>query len=671
MRKKPPKPPAQPAESEPAAERPSGAGPAVPPAARKEYRFEIQEKQGTVAIVGPRGVLAYPKFWIGVELAQGEVFTSCQTGLSAGDGAWVSEVANGRLLLGLSLKRSVTPAGVLLQASVRNNGPEPLEIRQLRVAHAVTGADVTPWGPSAEWSLLRMGYATGGAHREDADTRNSSRVAFNGERVVTRSWGAAALRFGASPRGLVAGFVTAEFQMAWIDVRKDRHTVELAAVCETEGVSLPAGRSIVSETLYLGLHDDVRQGLAEYGALCARRAGVSLKPVPAGWGSADSLRRDDLSGPAVLRQAAWIAAHRRDLPLGVVRIEEGWAGAAGDWTDPAGGFPRGLAPVAAGIAQAGLVPGLSLAPFTAVASSKLFREHPDWMVKDETGKPLAWDVEWAEPREFWYGLDGSHPEVQDWLRELFQSLRRAGFRHFRLDWLFMGCLKGAHAEPVTRVRAYRLGLEAIREGAGDAYLLGVMGPYPPSAGLVDGMRVSHDVHPGQDRWGPLSAAFAEAQQRWWMHRTLWNNDPGAVVVRGTGDGAADEARTIATGAELSGGAIFAGDSLDDLPADRVALIRGALARRRDAAAVPVDVFDRDLPRVLSLPLGRRRFRVGVFNDTGEPRAFALDLEAFGLARARVWELDGEVRRALGVIRRRCLTPPVPPRGVRVLLVEGA
>ena len=213
MRKKPPKPPAQPAESEPAAERPSGAGPAVPPAARKEYRFEIQEKQGTVAIVGPRGVLAYPKFWIGVELAQGEVFTSCQTGLSAGDGAWVSEVANGRLLLGLSLKRSVTPAGVLLQASVRNNGPEPLEIRQLRVAHAVTGADVTPWGPSAEWSLLRMGYATGGAHREDADTRNSSRVAFNGERVVTRSWGAAALRFGASPRGLVAGFVTAEYRM--------------------------------------------------------------------------------------------------------------------------------------------------------------------------------------------------------------------------------------------------------------------------------------------------------------------------------------------------------------------------------------------------------------------------------------------------------------------------
>jgi len=643
----------------------------VTAAERKDYRFEIREKQGTVMITGPRGLPVYPDFWIGVELAQGEVFTSCQAGLSAGPGAWVSEVANGRLSLELNLKRSASPNGVLLEVAVRNRGPEPLELRQIRVAHAVTGADASPWGSVAGWSLLRMGYACGAGHREDADGRNSSRVVFPDERVVTRSWGAAGLRFGSTPRGLVAGFVTGESQMAWIDVRKDRHTVELAAVCETEGVSLLPGRALVSETLYLGIHDDVRAGLAEYGRLCARRAGVVLKPVPAGWTSGGSLRRADLSEISVIREVGYLAGHRQAVPVDVVQIDDGWMRAYGDWSETNQRFPRGLAPVAARIAGAGLVPGLWLAPFTASASSKLFREHPDWMVKDETGKPLAWDVDWAEPREAWYGLDGSHPEVHDWLRELFQSLRRAGFRFFKLDHLFMGCLKGIRAEPVTRVQAYRRGLEAIREGAGAAYLAGSMAPCAASAGLLDGMCVGRGLEtagaPGEA--GP--AALAETHQRWWAHRALWNSHAGTVLVGSLAGATLDEAKAAAASAELSGGAVFAGDLLDGLPPDRLALIRDALARRRDTPAIPIDVFDRDTPRVLSVPLGRRRFRAGVFNDTDAPRAFALDLDSFGCARARVWEIEGAVRRPLGVVRRRCLTPSVPAHGVRVLLIEGA
>jgi len=647
---------------------------------RKDYLFEIQEKQGTVAITGPRGVPVFPKFWVGVELAGGEVFTSCQTGLSAGSGAWVTEVANGRLIVELSIRRSAAPNGVLLQATVRNRGPEPIEIRQIRVAHAVTGEGSTPWGPAAEWSLLRMGYAPGAAHREDPDPRGSALVSFADARVVTRSWGVAALRFSpARPRGLVAGFVTSGSQLAWIDVRRDRHTIELAAVCDTEGVCVPAGRAIRSETLFLGLHEDVRAGLAEFGELCGRRMGANSRPVPTGWSSRHSWRRADLSEAGILRQVRFIAAHRKALPLDVLLIDEGWSD--GDWSEAKERFPHGLAAVAAEIAAAGLVPGLALAPFTASGSSRLFRERPDWMVKDELGKPLGWDMERPETRELAYGLDGSHPEVQEWLRELFSSLRRLGFRYFKLDTLFMGCIRGYRAEPVTRVAAYRRGLEAIRAGAGDAYLLAAAAPALPSAGLVDGMRVCPDVHLGGRLLGgrllggrlaeSFPAAMREAHQKWWSHRTLWNNDPDAVLVRPIEGSTMDEARAVAASAEFSGGAIFAGEPLDELAPDRLAVLEGALARRRDPAAVPLDVFDRDAPRVLSLPAGRRRFRVGVFNDTDAPRAFALDLEWFGVARARVYEVEGSTRRLLGVVRRRWLAPPVPARGVRVFLIEGA
>ncbi len=645
--------------------------PPYPSFAAPAYTFAMQESRGTVSILGPRGFPVLEKFWIEVELADGDVHTSVQSGFTAGPGWWVTELANGRIALELSLKRATAPAGILLAVTVRNRGTEPLEVRQVRVARAALGREREAWGPVEEWRLLRMGYTFGGAHDEDPDPRTSALIPFTAERLTARSWGAAAIRFGGTPKGLVLGFTTSDRQLAWIEVRKDRGEIELAATCELEGQPVPAGGGTATETLFIGVVDDVRDGLAAYARLAAARMKVALKPVPRGWCSWYGYRHDRVTEDVMLEHAAFIAGRRDRLPLDVVLLDDGYATAPGDWLSPNDRFPAGLEKLAAGIRAHGLVPGIWVAPFLASASSALFKAHPEWMVQDDTGRPLGRDVEWAVPKEPWYALDGSHPEVQAHLRELFATLRGWGFGYFKLDFLFVGCGRGHRARPVTRAAAYREGLAAVRAGAGDAYLLGCTAPYPPSVGLVDGMRVSHDIHPGGVLWDAFAEAMRETHQRGWAHRALWNADHDVLLVRDVDRSGYDTARAIAASIGLSGGALFAGDPLPDLPEDRLELVAATLAGRHDAAAVPADLFDREAPRILSLRLGRGLFRVGVFNDSTVARSTALDLETLGLTRARVSVLDGGAPRYLGSYRKRVLTPPVPARGVTLLLLEGA
>lgn len=623
-----------------------------------------------VSILGRKRFPILEKFWVEIELENGDVLTTCQAGLVAGSGFWLSELARGRIAVELTLKHSPNPSGVLIAATIRNRGESPLVLRQVRLVRTAFGQPhVIEWGPLEGWKILRMGYTFGGAHREDQDPRNSALIALTGERVQTRSWGQAVVKF-AGTGGLVLGFLTSHRQMTWIDFRKDRGELELAAVCETEGVVIEPGGALETETLYIGLHGDALKGLTQYAVQFGRQMNVKLKPVPAGWCSWYFYRKQNVTEDIQLEHARFLAGRRESLPLSVVQLDDGYQTAYGDWLDTNERFPHGLEWLAGQIAALGCRPGLWLAPFVAQASSKLFKEHPAWMVKDGAGNPLAWEVDWAEPHEPWYALDGSHPEVQQWLTQLFATLRQFGYRYFKLDFLFLGCLKGVHAQPVTRVEAYRQGLRAIRKGVGGAYLLGCTAPYQPSVGLVDGMRASHDIHPGGDLWEGFREAARETHQRFWAHRTLWNTDHDVIVVRAMEGVTEETSRALAASVELSGGALFASDPLPALPPERLDLLARTLKAAHVHPAVPVDMFVREHPRVLALPLGRRRFRVGVFNLTGVSRSTVVDLSWLGLTRATVSHLDGIRPKPIGRVRKQFLTPPIPPRGVIMLLIEG-
>jgi alpha-galactosidase len=135
--------------------------------------------------------------------------------------------------------------------------------------------------------------------------------------------------------------------------------------------------------------------------------------------------------------------------------------------------------------------GLWLAPLLAVPSSRLYRQHPDWLLRDPDGNPVSAGINWGEPL---YALDTTHPAALDWLRALMKQVRAWGFDYLKLDFLYAGALPGKRHTDLPREAAYRQGLGIMREAMGaDAYFLTCGAPILPSLGLCDAIRIGPDV----------------------------------------------------------------------------------------------------------------------------------------------------------------------------------
>ena len=112
------------------------------------------------------------------------------------------------------------------------------------------------------------------------------------------------------------------------------------------------------------------------------------------------------------------------------------------------------------------------------------------------------------------------------MKMLCQKIRQEGFEP--AVWGAMPFGK-RYDSSLTRVEAYRKGMQAIIEGAGkDSFILGCNAPMWPSLGLVHGMRVSGDI--ARD-WGTIKSIARETFYRNWQNNNLWLNDPDCIVLQ--------------------------------------------------------------------------------------------------------------------------------------------
>ncbi|MEW5940329.1 MAG: glycoside hydrolase family 36 protein [Chloroflexota bacterium] len=211
----------------------------------------------------------------------------------------------------------------------------------------------------------------------------------------------------------------------------------------------------------------------------------SDKPAPRIWCSWYSLYTM-IDEPILVR----VFDELGDLPFDVLQVDDGWQVKTGDWEANAK-FPSGMTALADKIKSTGRKAGLWLAPLIAAKSSRLFREHPDWFLKDKKGKFVNAGFNWGE----WiYALDVTHPAALDWLDALMKQVRAWGFDYLKLDFLYAAALPGKRHAPMPREAAYRQGLKRLREAMGaDAFFLSCGAPIIPSLGLCDAMRVGPDV----------------------------------------------------------------------------------------------------------------------------------------------------------------------------------
>ena len=307
--------------------------------------------------------------------------------------------------------------------------------------------------------------------------------------------------------------------------------------------------------------------------------------------------------PDVIRDNLALAAQHG---IDVVQIDDGWQKEIGVWTDVAPSWGEPISQLAKEISDAGCTPGIWTAPFLAIDGGTIHREHPDWLVTNESGDPTT-----ALHHGGWGGkifaLDLTHREVLTHIESTYRHLRQQGFTYFKIDFLHAGAAVGRRSrQDKTRAEAFVLGMEAVRRGIGDdAILVGCGSPLLAAVGLVDIMRVSEDVAPfffprqffdgfpensvaGQNA---LEASLLRAP----LHERWFTLDPDCILLRTTETELTDNERlVVARGAALASSFLVVSDRLE-LYSQREWDLASSLWE--GSARGP-----RDLPRPLERPL---------------------------------------------------------------------
>ena len=198
---------------------------------------------------------------------------------------------------------------------------------------------------------------------------------------------------------------------------------------------------------------------------------------------------------ADLEGACAVLEDVRDLDVrAVFQIDDGFC-KVGDWLDvDEQRFPEGLAPLAQSIRTAGLTPGLWLAPFVCERESRLFSEHPDWLLRDDDGNLCDTGSHWSGG----VALDIANPDVCAYVSDVVRTVVEDwGFGLLKLDFLYGACMV-AHAG-CNRGELMAKGIDLLREAAGEeCLLLGCGVPLGSAFGKLDYCRVGCDMGLGWD-----------------------------------------------------------------------------------------------------------------------------------------------------------------------------
>lgn len=274
--------------------------------------------------------------------------------------------------------------------------------------------------------------------------------------------------------------------------------------------------------------------LAEFAeTICKNHPVKKYCEIPVGWCSWYCI------GPNISEKDIFdnLKVIKEKMPeLKYIQIDDGFQPFMGDWLLTSDKFNRPMKEICKDIKKAGFEPAIWLAPFIASKKSRVLKEHPDYFVQDENGKPLCCEgVTFKGWRDApWYMLDGTNPNAQKFIYDtVYEIYHNWGVKYFKLDANVWGALPfgNRYDKNATAVEAYRRGMEALLKATGDdAFILGCNAPMWPSLGLVSGMRVTNDVIRNISHMANLSE---QCFHRNWMHNKLWVNDPDCLIMTDT------------------------------------------------------------------------------------------------------------------------------------------
>ena len=346
---------------------------------------------------------------------------------------------------------------------------------------------------------------------------------------------------------------------------------------ELPGADLPVspGESLELEEFILAAGTDPHALLETYADRVARRYKVKDLPEPfANWCSWYPYRLG-LSEDLMLATArAAQSRHLDRLGLRFIQADLGWEkDNVPTYFEENERFPHGLAWLSRKLRGLGYELGVWKG-FACVADTHpVYREHPEWLVKNDDGTPVGGGKWFWQPRCPVYSLDVTHPGAVEWVRDNLTALARKGVGYFKWDFGSSVAVKGRRfdesiacseaAEGLRRIA--RVMRDALGSAGGPALFLDCTG-MEAAVGIFQLLYTNYDTGNTGIGYAHLRGVYECAGVHLFKNRRWGLLQPSCLVVGLPGT--LEEARIRATATFLVAGHTDLGDNLTNLPEDR-------------------------------------------------------------------------------------------------------
>lgn len=433
--------------------------------------------------------------------------------------------------------------------------------------------------------------------------------------------------------GVVSGWITTARGSGIVRITTQDQCVQLLPHVDYGRLLIEKNKQEPLEQFAVGFFRDARLGLEAYADAIAKYHAIKLPPMPTvhcTWYVDGSSDEHTLSNRTV-----YVAQALKSFGLNVMQIDDGWQ--LGQSTNgpkkiyahynPKGPYPSGMQPIADTINAAGMTAGIWLTPFAGSCEDPWFADKMHWFAKRPDGSP--YDTRWGGTC-----LDLTHPETQDYLRQVINTMTHQwGYHYLKMDALYAGAAINLNyvcdtfredeigqailSDPsVTQIQMMRNSLRLVREAAGkDVFILGCCTPQNMRSagaafGLVDAMRIGPD---NGASWSHMMRGPEFGAWNYFLNGRVWYNDPDPLYVRASLP--ASQAQALVSWVTLSGQMNSSSEHYDKLPPDRLDMLKRSMPSHH-ATARPVDLFENRIPGIWQVTdqlEGKRRDVIGLFN----------------------------------------------------------
>ena len=439
------------------------------------------------------------------------------------------------------------------------------------------------------------------------------------------------------------------------------------------------GKDAVFAPIKFLITDTIEQSLEQAASEIGKKLGARTDKPPAFFWSSWYYCYYNFDLIKLKQYLAQLQSMKPRTPFQYIQIDAGYFPSAGDWLLASERYAGGMKEAFDEIIKAGYKPGIWIGPYMVGNRSLLFREHPDWILRNLEGEPLKaliMDNEpkmWGRQDEEYYVLDTSHPDAMEYMRQVFRTFRSWGASMFKTDFMLWGFQDSSrvrrHTPGKTSVEYFREFLQMIFETIGEeSYWLGCIAPFQPFIGYANGMRVGGDVGAcWEGEYGPQSLLRCLAGSNY-MNHNYYQTDPDAVMLRDFHIRLTErEIYSLALLAAVSGSCIYTSDPLFALSEERQKLFRFIQPDgKRRKPYLPF--LGQERREIVMVHKERTKGLIYILNKSEETIKELYSMEELGFSKNwKVWSLEKKEEEMLW---QGILVTEIPPHGCRLYAVSA-